>query len=210
MFFSILQAVLLAAALSVDALAASFAYGSQKLRIPVGSMLVISLVCSAVLGLTLLLGTQMGEWMSDSLAAALSFTILFGLGILRVFDSGLKNWIRRRGAPGGQIQFSAFRLNFILRVYADPKTADFDGSRTLSLSEATALAAALSLDGVAAGLGAGLFGAGALLAVGVTFALTLLAVAAGCRLGSRLATRLTADISWISGALLILLAVLQL
>ncbi|MCL2563878.1 MAG: manganese efflux pump [Oscillospiraceae bacterium] len=210
MFFSVFQAIILASALSVDALLASFAYGSQKIRIPVGSLLVISLICSGVLGLTLLLGGVMGEWMDDSLAAMFSFMILFGLGVIRVCDSSLKNWIRRRGDLGGQIKFSAFNLRFILQVYADPKTADADGSRTLSLPEAAALAIALSLDGIAAGLGAGLLGAGALLTVGVTFGLTVCAVAVGCRLGGRLAARVTADVSWVSGALLMLLAVLQL
>ncbi|MCL2589096.1 MAG: sporulation membrane protein YtaF [Oscillospiraceae bacterium] len=210
MFFSILQAALLAGAVSIDALAASFAYGSQKIRIPLRSLIIISLICSGVLGVTLLLGAQMGEWIDDSLAAVLSFTILFGLGLLRVCDSGLKNWIRRRGDTGGQIKFSAFNLKFILQIYADPKAADADGSRVLSLGEAAVLALALSLDGIAAGLGAGLSGAGAWLVTGMTFGLTVLAVALGCRLGGRLAERLRVDLSWISGGLLILLAILQL
>ena len=206
----ILQAMLLASAVSIDALLASFAYGSQKIRIPAGSLLIISLICSAVLGLTLFLGGVLAGWIDDGLASMLSFTILFGLGILRIFDSGLKNWLRRRGDLGGQIKFSVLNLKFILKVYIDPKTADIDGSRTLSPAEAAALALALSLDGVAAGLGAGLFGAGALLTVGTTFGLTAAAVAAGCRLGSRLTARFTTDVSWLSGVLLILLAVLQL
>ena len=200
----------MASALSVDALLASFAYGSQKIRIPLGSVLVISLICSAVLGVTLFLGALAGGLIDDSLATVLSFTILFGLGLLRIFDSGLKNWIRRRGDLGGQIQFSLFSLRFILQVYLDPKAADIDASRRLSPAEATALALALSLDGIAAGLGAGLFGAGAFLTTGMTFGLTTAAVTAGCRLGGRFAARLTADVSWVSGVLLILLAVLQL
>jgi len=210
MLFSMLQALILAAAISADALVASFAYGSQKIRIPARSLCIISLICSGVLGLTLLLGARIGDWIDDQLAATLSFAILFGLGILRIFDSGLKNWIRRRGEAGGEIKFSAFNLKFILQVYADPKVADVDGSRTLSPFEATVLALALSLDGIAVGLGAGLMGAGALLTVGVTFLLTVTAVALGCRLGGRLAGRFTADISWVSGGLLILLAALQL
>jgi len=210
MFFSILQAVMLAGAVSADALLASFAYGSQKIRVPAGAVLVISLICSGVLGLTFFLGARLGEWMPDQAAAWFSFAILFSLGLIRIFDSGLKNWIRHRGDCGGQVNFSAFNLKFILQVYADPKTADADGSRTLSPTEAAALALALSLDGIAAGLGAGLSGAGALLTVGIAFGLTVAAVAIGCRLGGRLAARLTADISWISGGLLLLLAVLQL
>ena len=209
-FFSILEALILAAAISVDALAASFAYGSQKIRIPVRSLFVVSLICSVVLGLTLLVGAQMGEWIGARSAAMLSFTILFGLGLIRICDSWLKNWIRKRRDLSGQIKFSAFNLKFILQVYADPKAADADGSRVLSVGEAAVLAVALSLDGIAAGLGAGLFGAGAWITTGAAFLLTLTAVATGCRLGGRLAAKLTADISWISGGLLILLAVLQL
>ena len=209
-FLPIFEALILASALSADALLASFAYGSQKIRIPVGSLFLICLICSALLGVGLFLGAAAGEWMDDRLAAILSFTILFGLGVLRIFDSWLKNALRRRRGLGGQVKFSLFNLKFILKVYIDPKTADMDGSRTLSLTEASALALALSLDGLAAGLGAGLFGAGIPLTLGMTFLLTLAAVAAGCKLGGRLADRLTADISWLSGGLLILLALLQL
>lgn len=208
--FSIIQAVLLAAALSVDALLASFAYGSQRIKIPLPSLVVLGLICSGTLGLTLYLGAEAGGLVSANAARWLSFSILFGLGLLRVFDSWLKHWIRKRGHRGGQIQFKVFRLNFILQVYADPKTADLDGSRTLSAGEAATLAVALSLDGLAAGLGAGLMGANLWMTTGATFLLTVGAVALGCLLGRRLARRANVDISWISGGLLILLAVLQL
>jgi len=207
--FSIIEAVLLAAALSVDALLASFAYGSQKIKIPLPSLVVLGLICSGVLGFTLFLGAEAGGLVSEGVARWLSFAILFGLGLMRVFDSWLKHWIRKRGSRGGRITFTMFRLNFILQIYADPKVADRDGSRSLSAGEAAALAVALSLDGIAAGLGAGLMGASLWLTTGATFLLTIAAVALGCRLGGRLAGRMQADISWISGGLLILLAVLQ-
>jgi len=209
-YFFIFEAFLLAAAISVDALAASFAYGSQKIRVGLRALIVISLICSGILGLTLYLGEWIGGFIGEGTAAALSFTILFTLGITRIFDSWLKRWIRRRGDGGGQIKFSAFRLKFILQVYADPQSADADGSRTLSSGEAATLAFALSLDGIAAGLGAGLMGAGAGLATGMAFVLTLVAVTLGCRLGDRFAAGRNRDISWLGGALLIALAVLAL
>ena len=208
--FPILEATLLAAALSVDALLASFAYGSQKIKIPAGSVCIISLICGGVLGLTLFLGTQAAALISDGLAAGLSFAILFGLGLLRVCDSSLKNWIRRSADRQGQIKFSLFHLKFILSVYADPKTADVDDSRSLSIKEAGALSVALSLDSIAAGLGAGLTGMGIPLSVGAIVLLTILSVLCGGRLGGKLAEKLKGDISWLSGGLLILLAVLQL
>jgi len=198
----------LAPAISIDALVASFAYGSQKMKISIGATLIIGLISGGLLGITLFLGERMGGLMPDWLAGLISFTILFGLGTLRIFDSWLKNYIRKRGS-GGEIKFSAFRLTFILQIYADPETADTDGSRTLSPGEALSLGIALSLDGIAAGLGAGLLGAPPLLSAGLTSLLTIIAIVAGGKLGGRLASVLTRDISWVSGGLLILLAVLQ-
>ena len=206
----IVEMLILVFALSIDALVASFAYGSQRIKIPVKSVLTLSLICSGILALALYLGTQAAMYIDERLIGGISFAILFGLGLVRICDSSLKNWIRRRGNRGGQINFSAFNLKFVLQVYADPNMADVDASRILSPREALALAVALSLDSIAAGLGAGLLGAGIPLAAGLMAILTAVAVVAGCALGGKLARRLTADISWLSGALLILLAVLQL
>jgi len=206
--FPILEVLILALAISIDALVASFAYGSQKMKISIGATLIIGLISGGLLGITLFLGERMGGLMPDWLAGLISFSILFGLGTLRIFDSWLKNYIRRRGS-GGEIKFSAFRLTFILQIYADPETADTDGSRTLSPGEALSLGIALSLDGIAAGLGAGLLGAPPLLSAGFAALLTILAIVCGGKLGGKLARVLTRDISWISGGLLILLAVLQ-
>ena len=208
--FPLLEALILTTALSVDALIASFAYGSQKIKLPLPSIFVISLICSGMLGLSLFLGAQAASFLSDGLAVGISFTILFGLGLLRVCDSSLKNWIRKSSQLQGQIKFSLFHFKFILKVYADPKWADVDKSRSLSIKEAAALSVALSLDGLAAGLGVGLTGAGALLSVGLLFLLTLGAIGAGCGLGGKFAQKLDTDISWVSGSLLILLAVLRL
>lgn len=189
---------MLAVALSADALLAAFAHGSRKIKIPLGPMLLICVICSGVLGLTLLLGTQMAGFISVQTAAWLGFAILFGLGVLRILDSVLKAWIRKRGTT-----------NKLLQVFVAPEAADSDGSRRLSVGEAAALAVALSLDGIAAGLGTGLGGSAFLPATGLTFLMTMAAVLVGCKLGSKLAQKIDKDLSWLSGSLLILLAVLQ-
>ena len=207
--FSIVQMFLLAAALSLDALFASFAYGSRNIRIPIRSVFLISFICSGILGLTLLLGAQIALFFDGQAAAWLGFGILFVLGITRIFDSWLKNWIRKRGTSGGEWKLQAFRLKFILQIYADPQAADMDGSRTLSAREAAALAIALSLDAIAAGLGIGLSGVIFLPATVFKFLLTIAAVLIGCKLGSKLAEKVDKDLTWLSGGLLILLAVLQ-
>ena len=205
-----LAALLLSFALSIDAFVAAISYGSQNIRIPKRSLLVIAFFCSGFLGVSLHVGTWLGGFLDYGITAYISFSILFALGVFRIFDSLLKRWILTQGKTGKKLSFSLFRLQFILQIYADPKQADFDQSRCLSPAEASVLAIALSLDSLAVGLGAGLMGASTWLAISFTFLLTIIAMAGGCRFGKKLSDVISSDISWVSGALLIALAFLQL
>ena len=55
--FSTTQAILLVSALSMDAFVASFAYGTDRIRIPFISNVVISFVCTCILSIALLFGS---------------------------------------------------------------------------------------------------------------------------------------------------------
>ncbi|MFR7949564.1 MAG: manganese efflux pump [Acutalibacteraceae bacterium] len=103
-----------------------------------------------------------------------------------------------------------FSLKFILDVYADPEKADRDGSRVLSPAEAASLAVALSLDGLAVGFGAALMQVNVLIVMLFSLAVGMLAVRLGGKIGNRAAQKLSFDLSWFSGALLIVLAILKL
>ncbi|MCL2081399.1 MAG: manganese efflux pump, partial [Oscillospiraceae bacterium] len=135
--------------------------------------------------------------------------ILLALGVSKLFDSFIKRAIKR-GKTSGRLRFKLLNLNFILHVYAEPEQADVDDSRTLSPKEAVYLAAAMSLDGVSVGFGTGLSGAGIIPVAGMSLLLGYLAVVSGASLGRRVAEKITPDLSWLSGALLIILAVLRL
>lgn len=84
------------------------------------------------------------------------FVSVFIFGLIKLFDSSIKSFIRKHKGIRKQLRFSMFSLNFILNIYADPEDADTDSSRDLSPREAVSLAIALSLDGLAVGFGAGL------------------------------------------------------
>lgn len=143
----------------------------------------------------------------QGLAEGLGFAILLLLGVTKLFDSSIKAYIRRHKAMKRDIRFSLSSLRFILTVYADPQEADRDASQSLSAGEAASLAVALSLDSLAAGIGAGVSRVGPLEAAAVAFFLGILAVLAGHAAGKRLAERCPSDLSWIGGLLLILLAI---
>jgi len=203
-----LEALLLSAAVSLDAFAASFAYGASRIRVPLFSAGVLSALCSLLLAVSLLAGNILRPLLPEAFTRAVCFSILFIIGILKLFDSSLKACIRRSGGIRKNIRFSISRLRFILNVYADPEEADRDASRTLSPAEAASLAVALSLDGLAAGFGAGLADINLPLTLILSLFMGLFAVICGGWLGNRTAE--TLDLSWLGGALLILLALLRL
>lgn len=208
--FPLIEAVMLAGILSADAFVASFAYGSNGINIPMRSVQTINLICAVILALSLYAGTLLRPYLTPELTIALCFFILTGLGLFKLFDSLTKTWIRKHSEVKKQVHFSMFNFRFILKIYADPEVADVDTSKTISPLEASALAAALSLDSVAVGFGAAMGGTNGVYLVVASLVTNCIAVMLGCYLGNRIAGKLTYDISWISGFLLIALAVLKL
>ena len=208
--FAILEPLVLVTALSVDAFVASFAYGTNQIKIPFRSVAVISGICSAILGVSLFLGSLVRPFMPEHLAGVLCFSILFLLGIAKLCDSAIKSLIRRSQGIHKKISFSAMHLRFILDVYANPENADSDCSKSLSAAEAAPLAIALSLDGLAVGFGAALSEAAPLRAVLFSLVANVIAVCAGSLTGNKVVEKIPLDLSWVSGLLLIVLAFLKL
>ncbi|WP_249281803.1 sporulation membrane protein YtaF [Ligaoa zhengdingensis] len=207
---SALEALLLVTALSTDAFVASFAYGTNQIDIPRSSVTVISLICSGILGVALVAGSVLQPFLPAGLTKAVCFSILLILGLVKLFDSSVKSFIRRHKGVRRELSFSVSQLRCILSIYADPEVADWDCSRQLSPGEASSLAVALSLDGLAVGFGAGLGDAGVLEAVFFSLLLGALAVKLGCWLGKKAAKRFQLNLSWLGGAMLIVLAFFKL
>ena len=192
-------------ALSLDAFAASLVYGADQVRIPPISVAVLSGLSTAVLALFLFAGGILGGILPASVTQALCFFILLILGCLKLFDSTVKEMIRRRVLPR-RVCFSVLRLNVILTVYADPSSANETDPSVLSPTEALSLGMALSLDSAAAGLGAGMTAAPWIPLLSLSLLFNTAAVLAGSRLGRRLAGVYGRRLSWLGGLLLLFLA----
>lgn len=203
----ILEAVILASTLSVDAFIASFAYGNTKIKIQFPTVLIISLVSSGILGIFLFLGGLVRPYLPSNLGSILCFAVLFLIGMTKILDNLMKSIIRRQGELSKNIHFSLFHLRFILNVYADPELVDVDSSKTISPMEACSLAVALSLDGMAAGFGAALGEVNGWFVFLASFVTNAVAVMLGETLGQRTSERMGGQLSWLSGAVLIVLAV---
>jgi putative sporulation protein YtaF len=208
-FTLFIEAFILVIALSVDAFVASFAYGTDKIKIPASSILIINSLCSGILVLFLLIGGVLRPLLPPKAVTILCFLILLILGIAKLFDSSIKILIKKFDSTSKKIQFSLKRITFILTVYADPQTADIDKSNILSPAESISLGIALSLDSAVVGLGAGVSSNNFLLILMLSFAIGFLAIYLGDIVGEKIASKTSLNLSWISGTLLIILAFLK-
>lgn len=197
---------LLAAALSLDAFAAGFLYGADRVRIPLSSAAVICALSAGTLTLALALGDAVSLFLPPALSSGICFFLLMTLGILKLFDTALKSAFRRLKKQGRTLSFTLSHITFLLTVYADPETANQTEPSILSPGESLFLGLALALDSITAGLGAGLFLNRLPLAALFSFFITWAALYGGHFLGSRAAVRKGPDLSWLCGLLLITLA----
>ena len=110
----------LTAALCADALAASFIYGADRVKIPPCSALIITSLSTLFLFVSLCLGNAVSGLLPPRLLPVLCFLILFGLGIFKLSDSAVKSAILKGRDRRKNLCFSFSGLHFILTVYADP------------------------------------------------------------------------------------------
>jgi putative sporulation protein YtaF len=211
MLTDLTQALLLVFAVSADAFISSFAYGAKKIKIPFASVMVISGVSAAFLAISLFAGEFFRAFLSESTASFLCFFILFFLGLAKLLDNAVKAFIKKHNKHiNGQLRFKLLNFNFILNIYANPEDADSDRSNVLSPGEAVSLSIALSLDGLAAGIGTALGGANKPLIIALALVVGVLAIALGSFIGNKAAASSKAGFSWLGGAVLIVLAVYKL
>ncbi|MCL2036429.1 MAG: manganese efflux pump [Oscillospiraceae bacterium] len=182
---AIIQASALSLSLSLDAFAAAFAYGCTGTKIPFGSVVVINLVCTAFLGLALFAGDYASGFISPGIGVLICFSVLMLIGGFKLFQSLFTKPVK---------------------CGKDSGSDSYTPQKSLLPFQAAIIAAALSLDGIAAGFGAALGGVNSFVMLGVSLTVHMAAVPLGGRLGGRLSKKTTLNISWLGGAVIIILA----
>ncbi|GAA0333329.1 sporulation membrane protein YtaF [Bacillus carboniphilus] len=154
---SVLSFFLLALAVSLDSFSAGLTYGLRKIKIPIQSILIISLCSATTLLLAMLFG-QFIEWiLSPKLTETIGGIILVILGMWALFQV-----LRPHSRNKEPIQihektiilWEIKSLGLVIQILRKPLKADFDHSGTITGMEAVLLGLALSLDAFGAGVGA--------------------------------------------------------
>ncbi len=203
-----LQTFLLTLSLSLDSLVAGFSYGASKIKIPLRSAGIISAVCAATLGLSVLLGQTLLPFVAADTANYLSFALLCLIGVGKLCGYFFKKH-RSAGEKITCIEFRLFDVRFLLTVARDHTEADRNRDRVLSAKESLSLALALSADGIAVGVLSSAETSLPLLS-GFTLFFNLLFLWLGGKVGNRIAKKIKPDLSWLSGLMLLVLAAMKL
>ncbi|MBB6635966.1 sporulation membrane protein YtaF [Cohnella thailandensis] len=172
--YGLLSLLLLSMAVSLDGFGVGITYGLRKIRIPVVSVLIISVCSGLIILLSMMVGVALSSWLSPRGASALGAVILIGIGgwaLIRFLQNRQKdNEEPSAGAPEAEAQPSPpiqkralitlelRRMGIIIQILRTPSAADMDRSGIITTGEAFLLGIALSLDAFGAGIGAALVG----------------------------------------------------
>ena len=197
--------VMLALALTMDSFVAGLGIGSQGIQISALSAVAASFVGTGCLIVAMGLGNTLAPVLPAQAARALSFVVLLCIGLFKFFESSLKIFLRRQGGERS-LKFHAFGVDVLLRLYTDPQTADCDRSKSLNVGEALGLGIALSLDNLAAGVGAGLTCSSVWTAGIAAMLLGTGMLMVGSRAARAAVGKLKKDLSLLGGVMLLILA----
>lgn len=205
-----LETILLVLTLSLDAFVASIAYGANKIKIPCSSVFIINLVCSLFLGFSIFLGYGLKQFLPGNLAVILSFTILILLGIYYLLESFIKSYLKKKSQKNKNLKIKLFDIWIFIDIYVDETQADLNQSKNLNFKEAIYLGSTLSLDSLAVGFGSSLGSINYVHVISLSFFIGILALCGGLFIGEKLAQKSKVNLSWLSGMILIALAILKL
>ncbi|MEG1630355.1 MAG: sporulation protein, partial [Erysipelotrichaceae bacterium] len=176
------QVLLLIFACCFDSFLCSFAYGSNKVKIPLRSAFMVAIVGTLILGSSLLLSLSIMSFLSKTVIRYLSFILLFVLGISSLFKSSIQSYLIQHRRHKIAIHFHSI----VIDIYLDELKADQDNSKQISFKEAFYLALALSFDSLLGGLAINISNLNFVMVLLSSFIVGLLSIYGGYQLGKNL------------------------
>ncbi len=200
--------ILLILATCCDSFFMSVAYGIERIRIPWKSVCIIAFCGTSLLGISVGLAGTLTRFFTPNVGRWVSFAMLCGLGVSHLFQAQVKRYVNRNKQKPLIIRWKG--ISIVVDIFLDETKADRDHSKELSGKEAAYLGVALSLDSLASGLAYGIGVIDVPVLLSLSFVIGVMAIVSGCWLGGRWLCHWHGDVSWISGCLLLILALLRL
>jgi len=159
----LLSYILFALALNLDSFGAGMAYGAKKIKVPLLSLFIISLISMVAISVSMLGGEMLLAFIPVSLAHRLGgfLLLLIGLWVLHQARRGeyqTGKAPRRDNNLTGMIEIHIRPLGLAIQILREPARADLDSSGVISPREALILGAALAMDAFGAGFAVSMLG----------------------------------------------------
>lgn len=158
----LLTLLLLTLAVSLDGFGVGIMYGIRQIKVPILSIVIISLCSGIVMFGSMYVGVWLLHMLSPDIAKKVGAFILVGVGIWAIVQSFMH---KHNDTPSNnnkdkhkEYRFEIKSLGLVIHILRAPSKADMDRSGTISATEAIFLGIALSLDAFGAGIGAALIG----------------------------------------------------
>jgi len=148
--------VLLAAGVSIDALAAGTAYGLKNIQVPLLSLSVIGVITGLFTVGAMISAQLFSAAINSSLVAWLGAVLLFALGFWSIIIEYLARATSKYDNQSEKLTYSFGEM--IIDVMAQPEKADSDKSNSISFIEAISLGVALGFDNMIATFAAYMLG----------------------------------------------------
>ncbi len=200
-FLRFLEALTITFSLSIDTFVCSFAYGVNKIKIPLKSVFTINFVCCVAMAISVFAGNLLANYIPLNVTTWISFACLVLIGLIKLFAPIVKNSIKKRCEK---------KESKMLLILTDNTTADKNKNKVLSPLEAVSLAFALSIDSLAVGFSAVVGCGSGYELILAEFITDFIAINLGAFIGKKVFKNVKLNLSWLSGVILIVLAVVRL
>lgn len=181
----IITVFLFALAVSGDGFAVGIAYGINRIRIPIFSLIVIASASALAVTISMICGKGLLMVIPDSISSGIGASILILIGIyflLRAGKDKIRNIETNENEPLATLNLNS--LGIIIQILKKSSTADLDHSGEISTKEAFFLGLALALDALGAGVGVAMAGFNIFITAISVGVLKFLLVNSGIYLGS--------------------------
>jgi putative sporulation protein YtaF len=189
-------------AANLDNLGIGVSYSLKSTRIPLGSNLLIAIVSMAAAYLSIGAGTLISHFISVSIANFVGGFLLIILGLKCIFDC-----LKQEKESSQVVVHSNSNFSKVIR---EPDSLDLNNDKVISWKESVLLGSALAINCLAIGLGAGITGVSPLYATVSVGLFSVLTIACGALVGSKLCgTKIGKYSNIVSGIILILIGIYE-
>ncbi|HEY2493343.1 MAG TPA: sporulation membrane protein YtaF [Paenibacillus sp.] len=230
MLSQMVSLMLLAFALSLDSFGVGITYGLRKMKIPLLSIVIISMLSGVIIYLSMQVGVLLSHVVSETVASAVGAIILIVMGswslvqlLLQKEKSAVVADVPKQNSVVAEydqaeevierpvFSFEIRKFGLVIQILRTPSSADVDKSGSISGFEAMWLGIALSLDAFGAGLGAALLGFSPLWTAVVIAVFSGSFLVMGMKAGFRFATKSwTRHVTALPALMLIIMGIMKL